>query len=103
MAILHSTISPRSAEFQANQQAMAEALEVVEAAAQQAEQGGGKAAQEHHLAKGKLLPRERVARLLDPGSPFLEVGRFAGHDLYEGAAPCAGVIAGVGTRVHGGV
>src|SRR6056297_2828848 len=49
-----------------------------------------------HLARGKLLPRDRVAALLDPGSPFLEVGATAAHDLYDGAAPGAGVIAGVG-------
>ncbi|MGB3555208.1 MAG: carboxyl transferase domain-containing protein, partial [Jannaschia sp.] len=53
-----------------------------------------------HLSRGKMLPRDRVAGLLDPGSPFLEVGTFAGHGLYEGAAPGGGVIAGVG-RVGG--
>ncbi|WP_412505789.1 carboxyl transferase domain-containing protein, partial [Roseovarius sp. SYSU LYC5161] len=53
-----------------------------------------------HEARGKMLPRERVAALLDPGSPFLEVGATAAHGLYDGAAPCAGVIAGVG-RVQG--
>ena len=52
------------------------------------------------MARGKMPPRERVANLLDPGSPFLEVGATAGHGMYDGAAPCGGVIAGVG-RVHG--
>ncbi|MEZ5537867.1 MAG: carboxyl transferase domain-containing protein [Thiolinea sp.] len=100
MAVLHSTISTRSAEFQANQQAMQQALAEIETAARHAENGGGEAARERHLAKGKILPRERVARLLDPGSPFLEVGRFAAHAMYDDAAPCAGMIAGVG-RIAG--
>ena len=51
---------------------------------------------ERHLARGKLLPRDRVERLLDPGSPFLEVGLFAAHGMYDGACPGAGVIAGIG-------
>ncbi|MBF9060823.1 methylcrotonoyl-CoA carboxylase, partial [Rhodobacterales bacterium HKCCSP123] len=57
---------------------------------------GGARARERHVARGKMLPRDRVANLLDPGSPFLEVGALAGHGMYEGAAPCGGVIAGVG-------
>ncbi len=62
--------------------------------------GGGEKSRARHLSRGKMLPRDRVAGLLDPGSPFLEVGATAAHGLYDGAAPCAGVIAGVG-RVHG--
>ncbi|HAD27227.1 MAG TPA: methylcrotonoyl-CoA carboxylase, partial [Rhodobacteraceae bacterium] len=65
-----------------------------------AAEGGGERARERHLSRGKMLPRERVANLLDVGSSFLEVGATAAHGLYEGAAPCAGVIAGVG-RVNG--
>ncbi len=100
MAILTSQLSTRSAEFKANQAAMQAALEPVQAAVRRAQAGGGAAAQQRHLSKGKLLPRERVARLLDAGSPFLEVGQFAAHGLYDGAAPCAGLITGVG-RVSG--
>lgn len=100
MAVIQSKISTRSAEFQANRAAMATAMSEVRAAAKQAENGGGEAARQRHLSKGKILPRERVARLLDPGSPFLEVGQFAAHNMYDGVAPCAGVIAGVG-RVAG--
>ena len=55
---------------------------------------------DRHVARGKLPPRERVARLLDPGAPFLEIGAFAAHGLYGHAAPSAGVIAGIG-RVAG--
>ena len=76
------------------------ALAEVAAAAALAQAGGGAAARQRHVARGKMLPRDRVAALLDPGSPFLEVGATAGHGMYDGAAPCGGVIAGVG-RVAG--
>ena len=56
----------------------------------------GPQAAARHVARGKLLPRDRVAGLLDPGSPFLEIGATAAHGLYEGDAPAAGVIAGIG-------
>lgn len=85
---------------QANRAAHLEALAHVERAAQLAAAGGGEAARERHVSRGKMLPRDRVANLLDPGSAFLEVGATAGHGLYDGAAPCGGAIAGVG-RVMG--
>ncbi|MBR2574330.1 MAG: methylcrotonoyl-CoA carboxylase [Loktanella sp.] len=72
------------------------ALAQVRDAAAAAALGGGQTARDRHIARGKMLPRDRVAGLLDPGSPFLEVGATAAHGLYDGAAPCAGVIAGVG-------
>ncbi|MFU8823100.1 carboxyl transferase domain-containing protein [Yoonia sp.] len=72
--------------------ALAEVAEVAATAAL----GGGRTARDRHISRGKMLPRDRVAGLLDPGSPFLEVGATAAHGLYDGAAPCAGVIAGVG-------
>ena len=62
--------------------------------------GGNEKSRERHTSRGKLLPRERVERLLDPGSPFLEIGQLAANDLYEGEVPGAGVIAGIG-RVSG--
>lgn len=62
--------------------------------------GGGEKARERHLSRGKLLPRQRIDVLLDPGSPFLEIAPLAAEDLYEGKAPAAGVIAGIG-RVSG--
>lgn len=89
-----------SAEGAANRAAHLAALAKVAEAAAQAAEGGGEAARARHEARGKMLPRERVANLLDPGSPFLEVGATAGHGLYSGAAPCGGAIAGIG-RVHG--
>ncbi len=73
--------------------------EIAEAAATAAA-GGGEKSRARHLSRGKMLPRDRVAGLLDPGSAFLEVGATAAHGMYDGAAPCAGVIAGVG-RVNG--
>nr|WP_213394726.1 carboxyl transferase domain-containing protein [Yoonia sp.] len=72
------------------------ALAQVRDAAAAAALGGGQTARDRHIARGKMLPRDRVAGLLDLGSPFLEVGATAAHGLYDGAAPCAGVIAGVG-------
>jgi 3-methylcrotonyl-CoA carboxylase beta subunit len=62
--------------------------------------GGPESARQRHAARGKLLPRQRVERLLDPGSPFLEIGQLAACDLYNGEAPGAGVITGIG-RVSG--
>ncbi|MDX5382159.1 MAG: methylcrotonoyl-CoA carboxylase [Rhodobacterales bacterium] len=86
--------------FQANRATHLAALEQVAAAARAAAAGGGDKARARHLERGKMLPRDRVANLLDPGAPFLEIGATAAHDMYDGAAPGAGVIAGIG-RVHG--
>ncbi len=97
---LKAAILPGSETFKANEAGHLAALREVYAAAAAAAEGGGEAARTRHKARGKMTPRDRVAGLLDPGSPFLEVGALAAHGLYEGAAPCAGVIAGVG-RVHG--
>lgn len=79
---------------------MTKSLDKIKQAAQTAMAGGGEKAVARHLSKGKILPRERVSRLLDPGSPFLEVGLFAANDLYHGASPSAGMICGIG-RVSG--
>ena len=97
---LKSAILPGSEAFKTNETGHLAALREVSEAAAAAAEGGGAAARDRHKARGKMPPRERVAGLLDPGSPFLEVGAVAAHGLYDGAAPCAGVIAGVG-RVHG--
>ncbi|MFC3152830.1 carboxyl transferase domain-containing protein [Litoribrevibacter euphylliae] len=59
-------------------------------------EGGGEAAQQRHLARGKLLPRQRINELLDPGSPFLEIGQLAAHEVYGEDVPAAGVVAGIG-------
>src|SRR5512145_3312428 len=100
MPVIRSAISTGSQAFARNREANLAALKVVEEAAALAANGGGEKARERHVSRGKLLPRERVSRLLDPGTPFLEIGRTAAHGLYEGDAPCAGLVTGIG-RVEG--
>ena len=96
MAVLRSSASPRSEAFASNRAAHLEAIDEIAAAASTAMAGGSERSRERHVSRGKLLPRERVAHLLDPGSAFLEIGLFAAHGLYEGDSPSASVIAGVG-------
>jgi len=100
VAVLTSSISPRSQDFADNRAAMMRQFESVERAAARAIEGGSESARERHVSRGKMLPRERVQSLLDPGSPFLEIGLFAANGLYNGEVPAAGIIAGVG-RVSG--
>ena len=97
---LTSAFIAGSDDAKANRAAHLAALAVVSEAASLAAAGGGEKSRDRHVSRGKMLPRERVANLLDPGSPFLEIGAVAAHDMYGGAAPCAGVIAGIG-RVQG--
>ncbi|MEM1199268.1 MAG: carboxyl transferase domain-containing protein, partial [Pseudomonadota bacterium] len=100
MAVLSSSVSTTSQEFKSNQSAMGSLVaDLVQKRAIVAK-GGSERSRERHAARGKLLPRDRVAGLLDPGTPFLEIGHFAAHGLYGNAAPAAGVIAGIG-RVEG--
>jgi 3-methylcrotonyl-CoA carboxylase beta subunit len=94
---LKSSAIPSSADFKANYAAHLEALGIVQEAAQAATLGGGEKSRARHVSRGKMLPRDRVANLLDAGSPFLEVGATAAHGMYDGAAPAAGVVAGIGT------
>ncbi|SET43568.1 carboxyl transferase domain-containing protein [Oceanicella actignis] len=100
MTVLKSNFAAGSEQARANRAAHLEALEQIRAAAEAARAGGGPEALARHVARGKLPPRERVEALLDPGAPFLEIGALAAHGMYDGAAPGAGVIAGVG-RVEG--
>ena len=93
---LKSQILTSSEAFKSNFVSHGIALSQISEAARAAALGGGERSRERHLSRGKMLPRERVANLLDAGSPFLEVGATAAHGLYDGAAPCAGVIAGIG-------
>ncbi|NHM18057.1 carboxyl transferase domain-containing protein [Tritonibacter mobilis] len=97
---LQSKAMPSSEGFKQNTKAHLSALAVISEAAEAARLGGGEKSRARHESRGKMLPRRRVANLLDPGSPFLEVGATAAHGMYDGAAPAAGVIAGIG-RVHG--
>ena len=100
MTQLTSTAPTAGTAFETNASANTEALTQIAQAAQLAHIGGGERSRERHIARGKMLPRQRVANLLDPGAPFLEIGQTAAHNMYGGAAPCAGVVAGIG-RVHG--
>src|SRR3569623_250455 len=98
--VLDTKLSPDSETFRANaahNRALADTLRADVAAAAL---GGNEKSRERHTARGKLLPRDRVERLLDPGSPFLEIGQLAANGLYEGEVPGAGGITGIG-RVSG--
>ncbi|MBO9432670.1 methylcrotonoyl-CoA carboxylase [Ruegeria sp. R13_0] len=95
-----SKAMPNSEGFKTNRAAHLDALAQVSSAAEAARMGGGEKSRARHVSRGKMLPRRRVANLLDPGSPFLEIGATAAHGMYGDAAPCAGVIAGIG-RVQG--
>ncbi len=97
---LVSSVLTGSESFRANRTAHLAALAEVEEAQAMARAGGGEKARARHLSRGKMLPRDRVANLLDPGAPFLEIGMTAAHAMYDGAAPSAGMIAGIG-RVSG--
>jgi len=96
MAILKSSLSAASVGFASHHAAHQAAMAEVVSAADAAMNGGGEKARQRHTARGKLLPRERVARLLDPGSPFLEIGLFAAHGMHDGDCPSAGLVAGIG-------
>ena len=100
MSVLETKLNARSAEFQANAAAMRAVVDDLNAQVAKAAEGGGEGPRKKHLARGKLLPRDRVQMLLDPGTPFLEIAPLAAHAMYNGDAPCAGVIAGIG-RVSG--
>jgi 3-methylcrotonyl-CoA carboxylase beta subunit len=97
---LTSAADPASEAFRANEEAHHALVEELRAKLAAAAQGGGEKARARHTARGKLLPRDRVDTLLDPGSPFLELAPLAADGMYEGQAPAAGVIAGIG-RVSG--
>jgi 3-methylcrotonyl-CoA carboxylase beta subunit len=100
MPAIKSEIATGSDEFRANQARMEELVADIAHKAKLVEQGGSDDARERHVSRGKLLPRQRLAQLLDTGSPFLEVGQFAAWDMYGGDIASAGMIAGVG-RVEG--
>lgn len=100
MAILHSQVQTQTDEFAERQAAMAALCADRNSRYTHIAKGGGEQAQKRHTDRGKLLPRERIHRLLDPGSPFLEIGAFAADDVYGEEVPAAGVIAGIG-QVHG--
>ncbi|MFJ8695593.1 carboxyl transferase domain-containing protein [Streptomyces roseolilacinus] len=98
--VLASAADPASPAWQANEAAHRELADDLRARLAAARLGGGEKARARHTARGKLLPRDRVDTLLDPGSPFLELAPLAANGMYDDQAPAAGVIAGIG-RVSG--
>jgi 3-methylcrotonyl-CoA carboxylase beta subunit len=100
MSAIKSKLNPRSDEFQANARAMARLVADLREKVERAALGGEEEARAKHVARGKLLPRERLRLLLDPGSPFLEFSQLAAFGMYGDEAPGAGLITGVG-RVSG--
>ncbi len=100
MSVIESRIDPRSEGFAANAAAMRALVATLRETMDRIAEGGGARYAERHKARGKLLARERIARLLDPGAPFLEIGQFAAWGMYSGDVYAAGVIAGIG-RVAG--
>jgi len=97
---LTSELDPRSEPFRANANAMATLVADLRAKTARVAEGGGEAARKRHLSRGKLLPRERVEALLDPGTPFLEFSQLAAHGMYGDEVPAAGIITGIG-RISG--
>jgi 3-methylcrotonyl-CoA carboxylase beta subunit len=100
MPMIETKTNVRTAEFAANVSAMQEKIAALTAALEKIGTGGPEAARQKHIARGKLLPRERVEQLLDPGTPFLELSPLAAYGMYNGDAPAAGIITGIG-RVSG--
>jgi 3-methylcrotonyl-CoA carboxylase beta subunit len=105
MPVLETKLNARSADFVANAAAMRDLVDDLNAKVNKAALGGGDASRAKHTARGKLLPRDRVQMLLDPGTPFLELNPMAAYGMYPDkdgtdSAPCAGVITGIG-RVSG--
>jgi 3-methylcrotonyl-CoA carboxylase beta subunit len=94
------TVDRKSDEYRANHAALAEKTADLQAKIAKVAEGGGKVARERHAARGKLLARERIATLIDRGSPFLELSQLAAHDMYGDEIPAAGILTGIG-RVAG--
>ncbi|HUY03076.1 MAG TPA: carboxyl transferase domain-containing protein, partial [Rhodocyclaceae bacterium] len=100
MTAIKSSLNPRSEEFKTNAAAMQKLVAELRDKTVRAAQGGSEEARAKHLARGKLLARDRVDKLLDPGAPFLELSPLAAHGLYGDEVPSAGVVTGIG-RVKG--
>jgi len=100
VSVFKTAIDPRSDGFRRNAESLRAQVADLGDKVAAIRQGGGAAAREKHLARGKLLPRERIRTLLDPGSPFLELSQLAAHGMYGGDVPAAGIITGIG-RIAG--
>src|SRR5262245_34259778 len=100
MSILKSEIDTRSDTYQRNHTAMQAQVDDLKKLVETIKLGGGESARAKHLSRGKLLPRERIRCLIDPGAPFLEFSQLAAHQVYDDVVPAAGIITGIG-RVAG--
>jgi len=100
MPTIESKLNTRSEDFKSNAAAMQRVVDDLKEKIAKISLGGGEDARKKHVARGKLLPRDRVQMLLDPGTPFLELSQLAAYDMYDNAAPSAGIITGIG-RVSG--
>ena len=100
MPVIESRINTRSQAFIDNARIMQAQINDLQQQLAKTALGGSEASRQRHLDRGKLLPRDRVEKLLDPGSPFLELSPMAAHDVYNNDSPGAGIITGIG-RVAG--
>src|SRR5262245_30826522 len=100
MTALTSQIDTRADEFRANTTAMRRLVDELRSRHAEIARGGDDAARTKHVARGKLLPRDRIEQLLDHGAPFLEIGQLAAFGMYDDDAPSAGMVSGIG-RVEG--
>ncbi len=100
MTIIKTSVNTQSGEFKTNAAAMQSLVDDLNGKVSAVAQGGDERAREKHLARGKLLPRERIRHLCDPGSPFLELSQLAAWGMYDDAVPGAGIVTGIG-RVSG--
>ncbi|NQU60274.1 MAG: methylcrotonoyl-CoA carboxylase, partial [Rhodospirillales bacterium] len=100
MSALKSIVDKEAATFAANRAVMLEAVDGLREVLSKIEEGGGEIARQKHLNRGKLLPRERIAKLIDPDTPFMEFSALAGHELYKDHVPAGGIITGLG-RISG--
>src|SRR5216683_1515298 len=100
MPVIPTALDRRSDAFRANEAAMRALVEDLRDKSAAIGEGGDEASRKRHIGRGKLLARERVRLLIDPGSPFLELSAFAAYGMYDGAVPAAGIITGIG-RIRG--
>ncbi|HEX7045124.1 MAG TPA: carboxyl transferase domain-containing protein [Burkholderiales bacterium] len=96
MAVIESRLKTNSDEFRANAEALRALVEDLRAKVAAVSEGGSEDARRKHVARGKLLVRDRVAALLDPGAPFLELSQLAAYGMYGNEVPAAGIVTGIG-------
>ena len=100
MPRLSSTIDPASEDFKANEAAMTSVIDDLRSVTAAARLGGNAASRDRHVGRGKMMVRDRIDTLLDPGSPFLELSPLAAHNVYDDNVAAAGIVTGIG-RVEG--